>query len=267
MLKTTAVAAVTLAAQVDAKSSQFGQHMSPSFRTKLETSDQVNSLPIKKEPRVELSGYLYDWTSSNVFTTTDTGLVFGVDMFAHADLFASAHSPAYWVNRNETGWLVLNPHLFGEGSLAFGVTLNLLLWNLTFNFKLMGIKFAPLDFQFAVDLSDTSRYCSSVGYFQEVLDIRLEVEADAYECQTGLIGWSTGNDKEDCWWKKYRPNLPIFEVSFMDKSDTVGNYTPWSCSDDAELFTEEKVDPETGEVVIHPHGWEPNNNDDGGDFT
>ena len=100
LLKTTAIAAVTLAAQAEAKPSKFSEHMSPSFRTKLQTSDEVTKMPLKKEPRVEFSGYLYDWNSDNVFSTTDTGLVLGTSMFAHADLFASAHSPAYWVSRN-----------------------------------------------------------------------------------------------------------------------------------------------------------------------
>ena len=61
--------------------------------------------------------------------------------------------------------------------------------------------------------------------------------------------------------------MPFYELSFLDKSDTVGDYVPWSCSDDGELATEEKIDPETGEVVIHPHGWEPSNESKGGDYT
>jgi len=47
----------------------------------------------------------------------------------------------------------------------------------------------------------------------------------------------------------------------------VGDYVPWSCSDQSELITEEKVDPDTGEAVIHPHGWEPSNENKGGDYT
>ena len=185
LLKTTAVAAVTLAAHaeaIEAKTSKFSQHMSPSFRAKLESSDQVTNMPLKKEPRVEASGYLYDWTNANVFDTTTEGLTFGLSFDAHADVFASAMSPAYFVKRNETGWLILNPHLFGEGSAAFGITFSFYFWSITLDFKLMGIKFAPLDFQFAVDLNDMSHYCHSVGYFQEVFDLKIEVESNVYEC-------------------------------------------------------------------------------------
>ena len=100
---------------------------------------------------------------------------------------------------------MINPHLFGEGSAAFGITLKFLIWHVTFEAKLMGIKFSPLDFQLSVDLDNMNRYCTSVGYFQEVFDIQLLVEADAYECHTGIIGWATNTDKEDCFWRKYRP--------------------------------------------------------------
>lgn len=55
--------------------------------------------------------------------------------------------------------------MFGEGSAGFGVTLKFWYWQVTLDFKLMGVKFAPLDFQVAIDLEDTSHYCYSVGYF------------------------------------------------------------------------------------------------------
>lgn len=95
----------------------------------------------------------------------------------------------------------------------------------------------------------------------------VEVETDAYECYTGLIGWATENDKEDCMWRKYRPQLPLYQVSLLDSADKVSDYLPWQCSDDSELTTDERIDPDTGEVVIHPHGWEPANIDKGGDYT
>ena len=95
----------------------------------------------------------------------------------------------------------------------------------------------------------------------------VEIETDAYECYTGLIGWATDNDKDDCFWRKWKPELPLFEVSLLDDFDRVGDYSPWACNDDSQLTTDEKIDPETGEVIIHPHGWEPDNNGKGGDYT
>ena len=60
---------------------------------------------------------------------------------------------------------MVNPHLFGEASIWASVTLKLLIWEATLTLKLVGFKFSPLDFQVAKDLSNSDRYCSSVGYF------------------------------------------------------------------------------------------------------
>jgi len=68
-------------------------------------------------------------------------------------------------------------------------------------------------------------------------------------------------------WRKYRPQLPLYKTSLLDSADKVSDYVPWSCSDDSQFATDERIDPETGEKVIHPHGWEPDNNDVGGDYT
>ena len=43
-------------------------------------------------------------------------------------------------------WLVINPHLFGEGSIWFDVTLKLLLIEVNLQFKVLGFRFSPLDF-------------------------------------------------------------------------------------------------------------------------
>ena len=53
-------------------------------------------------------------------------------------------------------------------------------------------------------MSNADRYCSSVGYFQEVFDMRLEVSSAAYECYNGIIGaLSDQNDGSDCVWRTY----------------------------------------------------------------
>jgi len=67
---------------------------------KLDTSEDVQGMNLKKEPKVGLSGYLYDWTNDTVISTLDDGSVLGLSLFAHSDIFASAHSPAYYVSRN-----------------------------------------------------------------------------------------------------------------------------------------------------------------------
>ena len=83
--------------------------------------------------------------------------------------------------------------------------MKLYLIEVTFSLKLLGFKFSPLDFQFAWDLDNKDRYCYSVGYFQEVFDIRLDIDFRAKECHGGIIGWYTDKDTQDCFWRRYSP--------------------------------------------------------------
>lgn len=176
------------------------------------------------------------------------------------DIFASIHMPTFWLDKGKDDWLIYNPYLFGEGSITAGFTLRLWLWNLTLRIKAQGIKFSPLDFQLAWNLDEMSNYCYSVGYFQEVFDFLLEVETDAYECNYGVIGWATDTDTKDCWWRNYSPSLPLLKYSIFDEWDYVEDYVPWQCFGDQEIESNKRIDPETGEIIVHPHGWEPSNN-------
>ena len=157
--------------------------------------------------------------------------------------------------QNQNHWLVVNPHLFGEASIWTSVTLKLFIIEVTFSFKILGFRFSPLDFQLAMDMSSQDgRYCSSVGYFQEVFDVRLDVSSSVYECQTGFIGLlRDGGDGTDCWWRTYSPYLPIWEYSLYDAGDRVDDYVSWRCTDNSQL------DTETGPQRTHPHGYEPSN--------
>ena len=135
--------------------------------------------------------------------------------------------PTFWLDRGKDDWLIYNPHLFGEASIVGGLTLKLWIWNLTLKVKALGIKFSPLDFQFAWNLDAMSNYCFSLGYFQEVFDLLFEIETAALECHYGVVGWATENDKADCWWRKYRSSLPLLKFSFMDEWDFTEDYVPW----------------------------------------
>ena len=257
---------VLLAAAVS-KTLSASQETSPAFRSRLEQADHVEKVKLAKEPRVQLQGNLFAYDADLVIAQTDSGQVLGLSIFSFADLFASAQSPAFWLSMQGQDTLVLNPHIFGEASVGASFTLKLLIWNVTLKAEFQGIKFSPLDFQIAWDLNELHRYCYSVGYFMDVLDFSVEIEAEAYECQTGVVGWATNTDPSDCFWRKYRPHLPLLSSSLLDSADLVHDYQQWTCSDDSQLETLEKYDPKTGEIVIHPQGWEPSNIDNGGDFT
>ena len=127
----------------------------------------------------------------------------------------------------------------------------------------MVYKFSPLDFQFAWNLETMSEYCRSVSWFQEVFDLRVDVETHTNECYFGLIGMSS-DDSSDCRWMRYRPHLPIWSTSFVDKWDRSNDYLSWQCSDQSELEVIERMDEDgDGKTDENVQGFEPVNIDDG----
>ena len=50
------------------------------------------------------------------------------------------------------------------------------------------------------------------------------------------------------------------KYSLLDEYDYTQDYVPWTCNNDKEIEDNKRIDPETGEVIDHPHGWEPSNN-------
>ena len=123
-----------------------------------------------------MSGYLYNFENDMNIITNSKGQSLGLTTKLAADIFASFESPAFWLSENDLNWIIVNPHLFGEASIWTTVTFKLFIVEFTLSFKLLGFKFSPLDFQAALDLDNPSRYCSSVGYFQEFFDLSVNVE-------------------------------------------------------------------------------------------
>ena len=163
-------------------------------------ADHITKFSTVQEPRVGISGYLYSFERDTNIATNSAGRSLGVTTKLATDIFASFESPAFMLYQNQNDWLVVNPHLFGEASIWTSVTLKLFIVEVTFSFKILGFRFSPLDFQLAMDMSSPDgRYCSSVGYFQEVFDVRLDVSSSVYECYTGFIGLlRDGGDGYDC---------------------------------------------------------------------
>ena len=123
-------------------------HVSPSLRTKLNEADSRQKLSTTKEPRVKISGYLYDWEETINIHTGNYG-TFGFGISTWSDIFASLESPAFKLNQGNESWLIVNPHLFGEASAAITFTLSFYIVSVSLTFKIVGFKFSPLDFQFA----------------------------------------------------------------------------------------------------------------------
>jgi len=52
----------------------------------------------------------------------------------------------------------------------------------------------------------------------------LMVELRAKECNVGIIGTVTDNDKSDCWWRDYKPELPLYSWSYENAGNMEGTY-------------------------------------------
>ena len=120
-------------------------NISPSFNTKLNDAEHVSNLNVGGASSGS-TGYLKSFDSDVTIFTTDSGAVLGLSQGISADIFASLSSPAFSITNNQRDWLVVNPHIFAEGSVATYVTIKLILVELTLSFKVLGFKFSPLDF-------------------------------------------------------------------------------------------------------------------------
>ena len=101
--------------------------------------------------------------------------------------------------------MAVNPRLFLEMASHSWVTVRTPIAEISLNFNVTPYKFTPIDFQFAWSLDSKSRYCSSAGYDQDVMDFTVNLEAKFNECYHGLFGWAIGDDASDCQWRRYYP--------------------------------------------------------------
>ena len=46
---------------------------------------------------------------------------------------------------------------------------------------------------------------------------------------------SSSGDARDCFWRNYKPILPIWSFSLMPTGDTATDYVSWSCNDTSEI--------------------------------
>lgn len=129
--------------------------MSPSFAARLNEADHVEKISTLKEPKVKTNGFLFDYENNFDLVTTDNGLTLGLATKSAAEIFAQLQSPAFLTTDRTDKWAVFNPHIFGEISIWQEFTVSLFIWQVTLSAKLLGLRFSPLDFQFAYDMANT----------------------------------------------------------------------------------------------------------------
>lgn len=83
--------------------------------------------------------------------------------------------------------------------------------NLEWSVNLMPYRFRPFDLTFKLDPNFPRRYCYGFDYWTKGFALEIFFEQSVKECTYGLIGIATG-DWNDCEWKNYNPELPLFEI-------------------------------------------------------
>ena len=85
-------------------------------------------------------------------------------------------------------------------------------FELSLSMDMYPFKFTPFDILLHMDALYPDRYCTGADYLVRTFLAQLMIEWRAKECYTGLIGRLTDNDKEDCFWRSYKPELPIYQL-------------------------------------------------------
>ena len=95
------------------------------------------------------------------------------------------------------------------------LTLHLNFINITVSFDVSPFRFTPFDIMLRMDTVHPRRYCTGMDYQVRTLISEVHLETAVNECDYGLIGgFLTNNDASDCFWRVYKPELPIYTLHF-----------------------------------------------------
>jgi hypothetical protein len=83
--------------------------------------------------------------------------------------------------------------------------------NFEFSVNLMPYMFRPFDFTFSIDPVFPRRYCYGFDYWTKGFALQIDFDQSVKECSYGALGILV-DDWNDCEWKNYNPELPLFEI-------------------------------------------------------
>ena len=90
------------------------------------------------------------------------------------------------------------------------LTLHLGYMELTLSTEMYPFKFTPFDILLRMDALHPNRYCTGADYMVRTFLAQLMVEWRVKECLFGIAGILTDNDESDCFWRDYKPELPLY---------------------------------------------------------
>lgn len=210
--------------------------------SQLATADSSTQLQLGS-PKVSQS-WIYGLNFPSIWYADLEGRELGIDIGFSTDVILTYQGLAFWLARQNKDFLVLNPSVFLEAAGHVWFELKLYFMTIKVNGDLIGYKASPLDYQATWDLDNKEDYCQSLGAYQDILDLKINLESDVNECFFGAIGIIQGGDPYDCVWRVYKPRTPVYNLSVLDEADLIYDYYPWTCTYYDNLAT---VDNESAE--------------------
>lgn len=197
------------------------------------------------------------------------GLDTGIEGSFDADLKLGYEFLMYWLYRDSENFLVFNPSLYGEVSSEIKFKIKLYFLQIWLVLDMEAIRGSPLDYQAMWSLDNMANYCNSLGAYMDVFNLIAKFEWHVYECVFGVFGFvNEPDDYVDCFWRRYAPVLPLYEISAVEEGDLEYEYVPWTCTnyDEEDLVIQIN---ERGEEVIEVDGEfiEVENINDGSDIV
>ena len=119
-----------------------------------------------------------------------------------------------------------NMEVLGDATVTF----HLGYVELTLVLRMYPFKFTPFDILFRVDSLHPKRFCWGMDYLVDTFLAQVFVEWKVNECAWGVAGIVTGNDPSDCFWKSYKPQLPIWQTQFQNIGNVNGTYVDYNCA-------------------------------------
>ena len=89
------------------------------------------------------------------------------------------------------------------------VTISLFFFRITLFFDLIGAKFAP-SMTMKYDTVEYNEFCLSSEWVLDVLKFLVTLNLDVKECDFGILAMFLPGDFENCEWKNYYVDYPIY---------------------------------------------------------
>ena len=173
----------------------------------------------------DIGGLGWDYEKTSVSTDN-----WGTSVKSTIQFALSWNAPFYIDYVDKFSLVNVNPKFNLEMLGDIAVTFHLGYAELTLVSNMFPFKFTPFDIKLSMDALHPKRYCTGMDYTVRTFMAQFMVEWRVKECLFGIFGIVTGNDESDCFWRSYKPELPIYQLSFENAGNMEGTYIQHTCA-------------------------------------